>query len=116
MSTQVVHLAGELDAALVAARRPELIEKCERHSGSALVLDLTDVTFVDSTGLALLIGVARRMRDGGGEVRLRGCRRSVRRVLTLSGLNAVLVIDDPSDEPCRPPELPLTLPLAGGRR
>ena len=114
MSTQVVHLAGELDTALVAARRPELIDKCDRHAGSALVLDLTDVTFVDSTGLGLLIGVARRMREGGGEVRLRGCRRSVRRLLTLSGLDGVLVIDEPSNDPSGLPELPL--PLASGQR
>jgi anti-sigma B factor antagonist len=110
MSTQVIHLAGEFDAVLAAARRAELMDVCDRSAGSVVVLDLTEVTFIDSTGLGLLIGLARRMRDGGGGVRLRGCRRSVRRVLTLSGLDAVLMLDEP------PAAVALPLPLASGQQ
>lgn len=90
---------------------------CDDCAGSLLVLDLAGVTFVDSTGLGLLIGVARRMRDGGGELRLRGCRRSVRRVLTLSGLDHVLAIEvsaKPSDMSSA--AAAVALPLTGGQR
>ena len=110
MPTRVVNLAGEFDASAVAARRAELIEECDHNLGSVLILDFTEVSFIDSTGLGLLIGVARRMRDGGGQVRLRGCRRSVRRVLSVSGVDAILTIDQPSES------VPSALPLAGGRR
>jgi anti-sigma B factor antagonist len=117
MSTQAVQLSGELDAALAAARRAELMQICDDRAGSLLILDLADVTFVDSTGLGLLIGVARRLRDRGGELRLRGCRRSVRRVLTLSGLDHVLSIEasaEPSDASSA--AAAVALPLAGGQR
>lgn len=110
MSTRVVNLSGEFDATVVATRRAELIEECDRSLGSLLLLDFTEVTFIDSTGLGLLIGVARRMRDGGGQVRLRGCRRGVRRVLSVSGVDAILTIEESSEA------TPSPLPLAGGQR
>jgi anti-sigma B factor antagonist len=106
MSVVVAYLEGELDAVFVTERRAELLTECDRHAGSVLLLDLSEVTFVDSTGLGLLIGVARRMREGGGEVRLRGCRRSVRRVLSVSGLDAVVAVDD----------APAPLPIVGDQR
>jgi anti-sigma B factor antagonist len=96
MATPTVHLSGELDAALTGALRGELFALSDECGADELVLDLSDVTFIDSTGLGLLVGLARRRRDGGGATTLLGCRRSIRRVLTLTGIDGLFELQPQS--------------------
>jgi anti-sigma B factor antagonist len=51
-----------------------------------LVLDLAGVTFLDSAGLSMLIGLRRIMAARGGTLRLAACPPSVAEVLELTGL------------------------------
>lgn len=66
-------------------------------TGGAVVVDLSEVTFIDSTGVSALVGLARRCSEHGGSARLVGPRRSVARVLDMTGAGALLG---------RPPEHP----------
>lgn len=59
-------------------------------TGGVVVVDLSDVTFIDSTGVSALVGLARRCREHGGSARLVGPRRSVARVLDMTGAGALL--------------------------
>jgi anti-sigma B factor antagonist len=54
-----------------------------------IVLDLSQLTFIDSTGLGVLVGAQRRARETGGEVRLAGAAPGVQRVLEVTGLDTV---------------------------
>lgn len=76
-------LAGELDAANAPALRAQL-------AGSGpVMLDLTEVSFVDSTILDVLARAATTRL-----VTIMGAQRTVRRVLEVSGLDQVLVVED----------------------
>lgn len=86
----VVALAGELDLASAQAVERELGRLA--HDGDRpLVVDLAELTFIDSTGVRLLLS-ATRARDGGLVVRRPPPR--VRRVLQLAGVEALLRISD----------------------
>ena len=58
-----------------------------------MVVDMTNVTFMDSTGLSALVGPLKRFRSMNGEIVLRSPTKGVRKVLEISGLTRVFSID-----------------------
>jgi anti-sigma B factor antagonist len=88
----VVHTicpAGELDLATANALRDEL-ERVESTDAESIVLDLSGLTFMDSTGVRLLLTAHARSRADSHRLTLvRGCA-SVQRVLQLTGVETVL--------------------------
>jgi anti-sigma B factor antagonist len=87
----VVLVAGELDDMLASRLRSVLSPLLE--IGSRIVIDIAAVTFIDSAGVGLLAGIAHRMSSAGRSLVIRGPRRSVVRVLELTGLVKVLTIE-----------------------
>jgi anti-sigma B factor antagonist len=59
--TCVLALRGELDVATVPDFREVLTEVCDDDAVSLVVIDLVEVTFVDSTGLMTLLNALRRL-------------------------------------------------------
>jgi anti-anti-sigma factor len=84
----VVSLSGELDSsnadALVAA-----LEPITATSTARLVFDLSALRFMDSAGIAVLLGAAAKV----GSVGVRNPSPAVRRVVELTGLTDVLSIE-----------------------
>lgn len=84
----VLAVVGEIDAANVAHLRScldDLLVKGEHN----FVIDLTDVSFMDSSGLATLVQLFKRVRIGQGDVRLCGMQPKVKRVFELIRLDRV---------------------------
>ena len=84
----VLHLCGELDLAVKEQLRTAVA--AARVGERPLVLDLTEVTFLDSSGLAVVLEAH---RDPLGELRLRGVCRAVRLTLEAAGVADVLTIE-----------------------
>ena len=82
----VVHVEGDVDIDtahhLMAVGR-EALEQC---SGSAIVIDLSSCSFMDSSGLGALVGVRTLAHDAGVTMLLRGVPGRIDRVLELTGL------------------------------
>ena len=58
--------------------------------GAVVVLDLTAVTFLDSTALGTIVGLLRRMRESGGSLRVVLPETEARRIFELTGLERSL--------------------------
>lgn len=84
----VVHLEGEVDIALVPEIRRTLDATISAGCRN-MVLDLTDVTYADSSALGLLVWIDHKLAPNGGKLVLVGANRDVTRVLELSGLVGV---------------------------
>ena len=90
----VVVLVGEIDAATA----PKL-HRCLEHDARVRVLDMTQVTFMDSSGLKVIV-IANRARDASDRITLRAPSRAVRRVVDIAGMVEWLgLTPDPSDPP-----------------
>lgn len=89
----VVTVAGEVDI-YTAPRLKDCIRGLLDEGVGRLVVDLSSVSFIDSTALGVLIGGVRRVNDNGGSMALVVTGRSVRRVLSITGLDRVLAIYD----------------------
>ena len=85
-ATYSVALVGEVDLA-EATRLSALAAAYETGATADARVDLRDVTFMDSAGLAFLARLVRSAHERGGEVVLVGPSPAVRRLLTVSGLD-----------------------------
>jgi anti-sigma B factor antagonist len=81
----VFELSGSLDIATSPAVRAALIDMSERGD-HRLIVDLTHVDFLDSTGLGALLGGQRRAKEFAGEVRLVAKEGQILRLLRITGL------------------------------
>ena len=81
----VVTVAGEIDIATAARLRERLFELAD--GGRPLVADLDQVRFIDSAGLAVLVGAANRAAAHGGSLHVVCARPRVRQLLRLTGLD-----------------------------
>ena len=80
-----VKLEGELDI----AGAPELRDSLARLSeepGCSILVDLADLTYLDSTGISVLVVAAKRVRSEGGSFTVANASGSVRRILEITGL------------------------------
>jgi anti-anti-sigma factor len=84
-------LSGEIDVA-AAPSLDESLDGLIPDLRTGLVVDLSCVTFLDSTGLAFLITADNRVRAEGGYLIVYSPPAQVRRLLELSGLTSVLLI------------------------
>ncbi|BDE06452.1 anti-sigma-B factor antagonist [Vulcanimicrobium alpinum] len=87
----VFELAGSLDIATSPSVRAALTDASERGD-HRLIVDLTKVEFLDSTGLGALIGGQRRAKEFGGEVRLVAKEGQILRLLRITGLLKVFAV------------------------
>ena len=79
--TTTVRVVGEVDL----ATSPQLRE-CLTGLDGNVVVDLTEVGFLDSSGLNALIGSKNHLTTSGGTLRLRGAQPHVRRVFDVMGM------------------------------
>ena len=87
--TVVIHVQGELDACNHRELRRSLADLIDDQGHMAIELDLSDLDFIDSTGLQVLLDAHRRLARKGGQLTLRSPRRPVTRVLEICGLQDV---------------------------
>jgi anti-sigma B factor antagonist len=81
--TLVLALAGDLDIASVPVLERQL-DDALAAGGSRVVIDLSDLEFLDSTGLALFLTARQRLADRGQDLSLRRPRPAVRRLFELT--------------------------------
>lgn len=84
----VVAVHGEVDVATAPRLRATLLDVLSQGD-SNLIVDLSAVDFLDSTGLGVLIGALRRVRTAEGDLRLVCTSRRILRVFELTGLGRV---------------------------
>jgi len=96
----VVSVGGDVDLLTIGDLKAALRRAFE-HEGDDLVLDLTAATFVDSSGLAALVGGQRAARAHGGRLIVVNVDRDIARSLSITALDQLLTVVDSVDEACR---------------
>lgn len=89
----VVRADGELDVSTAPQLRQTITTALDDGDGTVIV-DLTAVTFMDSTTLGVLIGVHNRVREDGGALGLVCPEEKLRRVFRITGLDKVFTLYD----------------------
>lgn len=87
----VLAVAGEIDVYTAPQLRERLVGLAEPGDGDAVV-DLSEVTFVDSTGLGVLVGGLKRFREAGHDMALVVTQPQILKVFEITGLTSVFSI------------------------
>ena len=93
----VVIAAGEIDLATSPQLREALLNPAV--NAATVVLDLREVTFIDSSGLGVIVGQQKRAQERNERFAVAvGGAAAVQRILELSGLGKVLdIVSDPQE-------------------
>ena len=85
-------VAGELDHHGARSALRELEEALDAALPRKLVLDLSGVTFMDSSGIAVILRARQKMQLLDGSLLVRGASPQARRVLEAAGINRLVTI------------------------
>jgi anti-sigma B factor antagonist len=92
-STAILAVTGEVDTFTSSGLRDALNEAID--SGAVqIILDVSDMEFIDSTGLGVLVGALKRVRERDGSMTLRKPRQSAMQVLSIVGLTSHFEIEE----------------------
>ena len=87
------YLDGEIDHHTAADIREQIDSTVGRVSPGLLVLDFRDVTFMDSSGIGLVMGRYKLLRPLGAELHVVNTSPHIYKVMKLAGLDRLAMID-----------------------
>ena len=86
-------LDGEIDHHSANSIREQIDETISRLKPSILTLDFKNVTFMDSSGIGLVMGRYRAMQSLGGRLTVKNTSLHIRKVMRLAGLDRLAEIE-----------------------
>jgi anti-sigma B factor antagonist len=89
----LVELSGEVDLYTSPRFKDDLVALIDAGV-AAIVIDLSLVTFIDSTALGVIIGAVKRLHEHDGRLAIVAASRPVVRILDITGLDRVLTVFD----------------------
>jgi anti-sigma B factor antagonist len=92
----IVEVTGDIDLTTVAKLRERLFALADE--GQPLIIDLNRVTFIDSAGLGVLIGTARRVDAHGGSLHAVCSQPQPRKLLWMTGVDRRIPVSATVDE------------------
>ncbi|MBT2685646.1 anti-sigma factor antagonist [Bacillus sp. ISL-37] len=91
-SKLAVKVIGEIDAYTAPQLREKLFPLSEKE-GVKMVVDLSEVNYMDSTGLGVFVGVFKNVRAHDGEFKIVGLSERLQRLFEITGLADIIDIN-----------------------
>lgn len=90
--TLTAKLAGEIDHHIAPAIRGEIDARCEYYRPARLILDFGSVSFMDSSGIGLIMGRYRTISLLGGRLEVVNIPPSLKKIFVISGIETLGVM------------------------
>lgn len=89
-----IWLSGELDHHAARSLREQIDGAVDRTGAKQLRLDFEGVTFMDSSGIGLVMGRYRLMQLAGGRLRVTGASERIQKIMRLAGLDRLHILEE----------------------
>ncbi len=86
----IVKLSGEIDHHEAAEIRNEIDSTYSVFGSKHMILDFSQVSFVDSSGIGVVMGRYNKVKEKGGSILIAGCSEYLRTILFLSGIFTII--------------------------
>lgn len=86
----IVKLTGELDHHSAEEVRNKIDDRIARNGSDKVILDFSNVNFMDSSGIGVVIGRYKKLSMKKGEICIANVQESVKRVFELSGMFKII--------------------------
>lgn len=83
-------LYGELDHHTAAKAKDELDRLIRRYRNSDLILDLKNLSFMDSSGLGVILGRYKALKAAGHSMYVKNPNRQIEKVFNVSGIYKII--------------------------
>jgi anti-sigma B factor antagonist len=93
----IIDLDGEIDVSQAPRLRKTIIDLLENNT-TPLLINMSDVVYIDSAGLSVIIAAHRKARDTGTPFGLCGPQQPVRQVFHITGMDKVISIFADAEE------------------
>lgn len=87
------HLKGELDHHTAKAMREAIDDAVDLNMPTLLILDFKDITFMDSSGIGLVMGRYRNLIKSGAELHITGAPPQIYRMFKLAGIEKLAKLE-----------------------
>ena len=91
-NTLIANLIGELDHHSAEEVRAKIDDRIERDNIKKVIMDFKEVTFMDSSGIGVVIGRLKKIKNRDGKVCITNVNKRVDKVFTLSGLYKIITV------------------------
>lgn len=92
--TLIAYISGEVDHHTAKSIRSEIDANIENTNPKKVVLDFADVSFMDSSGIGLVMGRYKIMKSAGGTVSIQNPPVQIKKVMQLAGLDKIASINN----------------------
>ena len=89
-----IWLSGELDHHAARSLREQIDGAVDRTGAKRLRLDFEGVTFMDSSGIGLVMGRYRLMQLAGGRLSVTGASERIQKIMLLAGLDRLHILEE----------------------
>jgi anti-sigma B factor antagonist len=91
LDAHIIEVSGDIDVFSARPFKAALTRELDRGNYS-VVVDLSRVEYMDSTGLGVLVAAFKRAREHEGTIKLVGLNRQLTKIFDMTGLNRVFDI------------------------
>jgi anti-sigma B factor antagonist len=93
----ILRVSGEIDMATAPRLRQQVVVMVNTGHLN-VILDLTEVDFLDSVGLGVVVGAVKRVRTNGGEIHIVCANEQILKLFDITRLHAAVGVHDTIDE------------------
>lgn len=90
----IVKVRGELDHCAADTIRENADRELAKTGAVNVAFDFTEVTFMDSSGIGVIMGRYKTAKALGGHVIIYGASQNVKRIISMSGIDTIVTVSD----------------------
>lgn len=94
----ILRISGDLIGEDTGSRLVEVVNEAVSHQVKICVIDISELRYINSSGIGVLITILTKFRNKGGEVYLMKPSENVKKLLAITKLNAIFQIIQSADE------------------
>ena len=97
-STLIMRLSGDLDQASIESLKRKVVEIIDKYYIKNLIINLEQVTFMDSSGIGFIIGRYTQIKNRRGKIIICSMNEMIERIFNLSGLKRICYVASTEQE------------------
>lgn len=97
-NTLILRVSGDLIGEDNGTRLIEAVNEAVSHKVPTCIIDISDLRYINSSGIGVLITILTKFRNKGGEVYLMKPSESVKKLLVITKLNAIFQVIQTEEE------------------
>ena len=96
--TLIAELIGEVDHNEAIKGRERIDHALDNYSAKSLIFDFSKVTYMDSSGIGMVLGRYRKMGEKAGNMAIVSCSQTVRNILNMAGIFSIIDYFDTKED------------------